>query len=165
MDRLIDKHRSQVQSPAVLYVDVFPFRRASNGLEFLVFRRVGDVPMMRTWQPVCGKIEAGESICTAFSRQVRKKTGQAPKRLINLDRVTTFYDSYYDAVLMVPAAAAELREKTVVIDPKLHDEYRWCDVAAASELLIFRRQIETLREIAEAESGAGFHPVFELPVR
>ena len=165
MDRLIDKHRSQIQSPAVLYVDVFPFRKTSKGIEFLVFRRLGDVPLMRTWQPVCGKIEAGESICAAFSRQVRKKTGQTPKRLINLDMVTTFYDSYYDAVLMVPAAAAELGEETVIIDSRLHDEYRWCDVVAACELLIFKRQLETLREIAEAESGAGFHPVFELPVR
>jgi ADP-ribose pyrophosphatase YjhB (NUDIX family) len=165
VDRLIDKHRAQVQSPAVLYVDVFPFRKTSNGLEFLVFKRVSGVPLMRTWQPVCGKIEADESICTAFSRQVKNKTGQTPKRLINLDRVSTFYDSYYDAVLMVPAAAAELGDGTVVIDPTLHDEYRWCGVAAVSELLLFKRQIEAVREIAEAEAGAGFHQVFELPVR
>ena len=40
----------------VLYVDVYPFRRCSGGVEFLVVRRRDDVVMPGSWQALSGKL-------------------------------------------------------------------------------------------------------------
>ena len=162
-DRRIDDFRDRAQQPAVLYVDVFPFYLGPEGVEFLALNRRTDVPLPGVWQPVCGKLKANESIQAAFSRQVFDKTGQRPSRLFSLDRVTTFYDSYYDAVLMVPAAAAELRSRELTLDPQLHVSARWVGLDEAIRLFEFDGQIAAVRTIAAAQAS-GFSKHLELKV-
>jgi 8-oxo-dGTP pyrophosphatase MutT (NUDIX family) len=99
----------RIRPIGVLYIDVHPFRVSASGdAEFLVLRRGAGIPLAGQWQTVSGKIRKGERIADAFARQVLGKTGRRPAQLFKLAEVTTFFDEYYDTVMMVPAAAARL---------------------------------------------------------
>jgi dATP pyrophosphohydrolase len=118
---------ARTQSPIVLYVDVYPYRiEASTGRPlFLALKRRTDVELADSWQPISGKIRAGEPISAAFRRLLRSKTGQRPVRLWSLDQLNMFYDGHYDAVMIVPAAAAELADASVFFQGEVHTEFAW----------------------------------------
>jgi ADP-ribose pyrophosphatase YjhB (NUDIX family) len=153
----IGEYADRIRPIGVLYVDVHPFRVSERqGLEYLLLRRVEGVPLAGQWQTVSGKIQQGERIADAFVRQVRKKTGQDPLRIFKLAEVTTFYDEYYDTVMMVPGAAAELSgDHEVRIDPSLHRESRWANEQLARELLPWPAQRRALSTISAMISAGG----------
>lgn len=152
----INDFADRVRPIGVLYVDVHPFRIAPDGTgEFLLLRRGRHVPLPDQWQTVSGKIAKGERIADAFLRQVRKKTGQSPLRVYKLATVTTFYDEYYDTVMMVPGAAAQLGDGEVGIDPDLHVDHRWVTLPQALELLPWPAQRQAVTAIAELVENGG----------
>ena len=59
-------------------IDVYPFRRAENGVEFLLLKRVASVRLGGTWQAVHGRIEAGETAWQAALRELKEETGLTP---------------------------------------------------------------------------------------
>lgn len=128
------------QLPTVLYVDVYPFRRISGRIEYLIFRRIESVVMPGVWQPICGKLGEGESISASFRTQVRKKTGQEVSDFVSLDHVTTYYDTHYDAVMLVPCAGVEIYTSEPVLDAKLHDQFRWVQYDSLAEYIRFAGQ-------------------------
>jgi 8-oxo-dGTP pyrophosphatase MutT (NUDIX family) len=146
----INDFADRVRPVGVLYVDVHPFRISASGeVMFLLLRRGEGMPLAGQWQTVSGKIQKGERIADAFARQVRKKTGCLPTRLFKMAEVTTFYDEYYDTVMMVPGAAARLDEEAEIqIDRSLHVEHRWVDLADAGRLLPWSGQHRALSVIA-----------------
>jgi len=149
-------YADRIHPVGVLYVDVYPYRmRDDDTLEFLLLRRRADVVMPDCWQAVSGKLRADERISHAFLRQVVAKTGQAPSRLHRLEAVTSFYDEYYDTVMMVPGAAAQLGAGDVRIDESLHQEFRWVSQAEAHELLPWRTSRAAIDAIAEAILNGG----------
>jgi ADP-ribose pyrophosphatase YjhB (NUDIX family) len=136
MDNNINNFADRLRPAGILYVDVYPYRIADDGsVRFLLLRRRDDVPLPGQWQAVSGKIAVGESIADAFVRQVQRKTGQAAAQVAKLAAVATFYDEYYDTVVLVPGAAAELSSEVVQLDNSLHVEARWTDVEEAQSLL------------------------------
>jgi len=140
------------QTPIVLYVDVYPYRIDANSGEplFLVLRRRTDVQLADSWQPASGKIRAGERISTAFARMVQAKTGQRASRLWALDQLNMFYDGYYDAVMIVPAAAAEIVNDPIVLQTEYHCESAWVSGEKARQLLIWPNQLACIVEIERA---------------
>ena len=141
----------------VLYVDVHPFRVAESGeAEFLLLRRAEGVPLPGQWQTVSGKIRKGERIADAFARQVFGKTGSRPAQLFKLAEVTTFYDEYYDTVMMVPGAAARLDGRDEIrLDGSLHVEHRWVDLVEATRLLPYSGQRRAVSVIAAMVAADG----------
>lgn len=148
-DRAIDARK---QHPTILYVDVYPYRidPHTGGLRFLTLKRRADVQLGDTWQPASGKLRAGERISAAFARLVRDKTGQTARRLWSLDHLNTFYDSHYDTVLVVPAAAAELPDTAVALQSESHCDHAWLTSADARARLIWPDQQACISEIEDA---------------
>jgi predicted metal-dependent HD superfamily phosphohydrolase/ADP-ribose pyrophosphatase YjhB (NUDIX family) len=152
----IRNYADRVHPVGVLYVDVYPYRMLDDDtVEFLLLRRRTDVVMPDCWQAVSGKLPADERISHAFVRQVLAKTGQAPTRLHRLEAVTSFYDEYYDTVMLVPGAAAQLGTSDVRIDTSLHQESRWVTPARAHQLLSWPNARAAIDAIAEAVLGGG----------
>lgn len=147
----------RIRPIGVLYVDVHPFRVSESGdAEFLLLRRGVGVPLAGQWQTVSGKIRKGERIADAFARQVLAKTGRRPAQLFKLAEVTTFFDEYYDTVMMVPNAAARLDGAGEIrLDGGLHVESRWADLAQAMRLLPWPGQRRALAVIASMVAGGG----------
>jgi len=136
---------------------IHPFRISGSGEpEFLLLRRGEGVPLAGRWQTVSGKIRKGERIADAFARQVLGKTGCRPRQLFKLAEVTTFYDEYYDTVMMVPGAAARMDGPGEVrLDPGLHVEFRWADLAEAVRLLPWPGQRRAVGTIAAMVAAGG----------
>ena len=126
----------------VLYVDVYPYSFNSAGeVEYLLLKRRGDVVMPLQWQPACGKINTGERITEAFSRQVQKKTGKIPRELRKVDYVNVFFDECYDTVMMVPVATCEI-ERDVIVDVSLHVEFAFVPYDQLPQYSLFDAQTQ-----------------------
>jgi len=152
----IRNYADRLHPVGVLYVDVYPYRVLDDGtVHFLLLRRRPDVVMPDCWQAVSGKLRPDERISHAFVRQVVAKTGQSPLRLSRFEAVTSFYDEYYDTVLMVPAAAAQLNAGDIQIDTSLHRESRWVTQPQAHQLLPWPASRNAIDGIAEAVLGGG----------
>ncbi|MDE0539881.1 MAG: NUDIX domain-containing protein [Rhodospirillales bacterium] len=162
----IDRFRSRLRPPGLLYVDVYPYHLSPSGeLEFLLLKRRGDIVLPNVWQPVSGKIKEGEKFGEAFIRQAAQKTGRRPLRVFALDTVNTYFDAYYDTVMLVPSAACRLFDKTVALDADLHVEFRWVDLARFEAIVKFDHQRETARKISAIvleQPGRGHYS--EIPV-
>lgn len=125
----------------VLYVDVYPYSFNSAGeVEYLLLKRRNDVVMPSQWQPVCGKINAGERIIEAFTRQVKKKTNHIPRELKKVDYINVFFDEYYDTVMMVPTATCEIG-RDVIVDSSLHTEFTFISYDQLSQYSLFDAQM------------------------
>jgi len=152
----IRNYADRVHPVGVLYVDVYPYRMRDDAtVEFLLLRRRADVVMPDCWQAVSGKLLADERISHAFVRQVIAKTGQEPRQLHRFEAVTSFYDEYYDTVMMVPAAAVQLGAGEVRIDESLHQQSRWVTQAQAHALLPWPASRAAIDGIAEALLSGG----------
>ena len=107
----LESFKNRIKPLGVLYVDIYPYRLDSTGNpEFLALKRNNTVELASTWQAISGKIHEDETIRAAMWRQCEEKLGLTPKRLFKIDFVNVFYDDFYDTVMHVPTAAAELSD-------------------------------------------------------
>jgi 8-oxo-dGTP pyrophosphatase MutT (NUDIX family) len=133
--------------------EVFVFVR--RGDEFLVLCRSPHKGAY--WHGVAGALEPGETFAEAAVRELREETGLDAKPVevaspyaYSLDEQPEFRDS-------VPPGTEEIVVRTFLVDapsgwePELdweHDDYRWCTVAEALELLHWPEPREVLRSLA-----------------
>ncbi len=113
-----------------IYIDVFPFAQTPDGLRYLLLRRAPHNSYPGIWQPVAGKIKAGEKAWEAGLRELKEETGFEPLHFYALDHVSSYYLHHSDEIIHVPAFMAEV----VSNDPKLnheHDRFQWGDLEHA----------------------------------
>ena len=143
------KTRSEGWPPhRVTGVDVWPYRQADSGAEFLLLHRSGrdGEPF---WQGVSGWIEEGEAPHLAALRELREETGLEALELYSVDAVFDLYAWKRGTVeTIVPFA--------VFVDPEgepqlseEHDEWRWEPLAEAVNLVPYEPQRTALRRVAE----------------
>lgn len=149
-----DELLSRSQLPRVLYVNVYPFRMTQRGPEYLLLRRLQSVVLPGVWQPISGKLAAGESISAAFASQIAKKTGGPAEKLVAVDYVNTYYDAHYDAVMLVPCTAALLAEREIRLDTQLHDASCWIPYEALADRIPFAGQLEAYARVHAAVRSA-----------
>ncbi len=162
----IEKFADRIKKTGVLYVNVYPyFISCDDVIHYLIFQRKGDVMLENSWQPICGKILVNESIRKAFIRQVIKRTGQKPINLHSLDFVNVYYDNYYDTVMFVPCAAAQMANKQVKLDKEYHINSKWVTCKKAKQILVWPNQIKCIEEIQQKISCSfGFSSFKKLDV-
>lgn len=86
------------------------------------------------------KIKKDESIKEAFWRQANEKIGTEPLRIFKIDYVSSFYDDYYDTVMMVPVAACEISRNIEIQISDLHVDYKWVSKEEIEDFLIWPNQ-------------------------
>ena len=128
-------------------VAVFVYR----GDQFLLTRRAHD----GKWNVVAGQVEDGESFAAAAARELAEEA-QLDSPVVDLDFQQSYKVDEEFRALYAPGAytvtiAAFAAEAPPGWEPVLnheHDDYRWCSLADALELLYWPEMKEALRMLA-----------------
>ena len=147
--------------PVVRVVDVYPYRRRADGLEFLLLRRAAGRVYAGEWRVVGGKIEAGEAAWQAALRELAEETGQRPAHAWTVPSVNAFYAWQTDGLNLIPAFAAELDADPVLNDE--HDAFAWLSPAEAEARLRWPEQQRLLRLVADLLRRTTLPPDLILP--
>ena len=144
-------------------IDVYVFRRGhrSRGVEFLQLRRSSGT-LAKTWHPVMGHIEPGETATAAALRELAEETGYRPEDGLlgfwQLERVNTYFLARLDAVMMSPCFAAEADPNITPNLDEAHDQVRWVGHDHVDRTFMWpgQRQAtgEILREVISPDSIA-----------
>jgi 8-oxo-dGTP pyrophosphatase MutT (NUDIX family) len=127
-----------------IQVEAIIFRRNGNRVEYLLLKRLPE--RNGFWQPITGGVEEGETKKEALCREIREETG-----IKNI--VTILENLYYfefsdpnpnqEYVYGVEASSSE----EIMLDPKEHSEFRWCNFQEALQLLNWKENKEALRKL------------------
>ncbi len=129
-------------------IDAYIFRRAKNGLRFLLLKRAKTKLYEHLWQGVAGKIESGETSWQAAVRELKEETGLSPKHIFVADHVSRFYEVYQDRINLVPVFGIEVDSSKVALSDE-HCEFRWLPFDEAIQLLVWNGQKQGLCTVNE----------------
>ncbi len=146
-------------------VDVYPYRRGSEGTEWLVARRAAGHAYAGSWRMIGGKIDGDEPAWRTALRELAEETGWRPghglHQLWSLPSVNAHYDWAADRVVLAPAFAAEVEGEPTLDDE--HDASAWLPAAAAADRLAWPEQARLLR-LAAALAEEGRPPNWTVPL-
>ena len=143
-------------------VDVYPVRRAGDGLELLVLRRAPGGRCAGSWESVHGHIEPGERPVEAALRELLEETGLRPEALYNLSRVESFYEHRLDEVALVPVFVAMVAAAAVAAPGGEHDATEWLTLADARARLAWPRERRALEDIETLLAGGTAGPLEDV---
>lgn len=152
---------------AVKFVDIYPVRLGTDGLEALVLRRAAGVRCTGAWEAVHGRIEAGETPVAAALRELQEETSLTPLCYYNLSRVESFYLHLTDEVALIPAFAAVVDPGASPVLSHEHDLYCWLPIDQAIERVAWpreRRALADVRVLLRDGSAGPLEDVLRLPL-
>jgi len=132
----------------VSLVEAYVFRRAEDGLRFLLLKRIVTSHYGGLWQGVAGHIQTGEKAWETALRELQEETGLSPQSIFVADHLNRFYDPHTDCVNLVPVFGIEVESSQVNLSDE-HSEFRWVTFAQALELLTWNDQRHALRTVNE----------------
>ena len=132
----------------VKVVDAYVYRKAEDGLLFLILKRAETKMYEHLWQGVAGKIEAGETAPQAAIRELDEETGLKPKHMFIADHISRFYEAHDDRINLVPVFGIEVDSDDVTLSEE-HCDYKWVTLDEALEHLVWRGQKKGIQVINE----------------
>ncbi len=143
-------------------MDVYVFRRwpmeAGEFIEFLQLYRE-DGSLAKTWQPVMGHIEEGETAVAAAVREMGEelglKKGPGLLGMWALEQVHPYFLAKEDAIVMSPRFAAEVGPAW---EPRLNEEHsahRWIAGHQAARYFMWPGQVGAVREVLDVMARGG----------
>ncbi len=128
-------------------VDVYAYRVAAEGSEFLVLRRSAETVLGGTWQAVHGRIEEGETALAAAVRELSEETRLGSGHWHQLESVNTFYMARSDEIHLCAGFAVRIAVGAEVVLNAEHDGFKWLRRSAAQERLHWPAQRRAVDEI------------------
>ncbi len=104
-------------------------------------------PYKNIWQPVTGRIEAGEKAWQAALREIKEETGLTPDRFYSANFIEQFYDIKRDIVALAPAFVGYIDTESKIKLSNEHKEFRWVSFSEACEMVEFAPQANALKHI------------------
>ena len=138
---------------AVNVFDVWTFRRAGAGVEYLLLHASQAKADRwfnggRFWQIPCEVMGAAERVPDAV-RRLLGGFGLAPSAIWAAEHTYTIYNRRFDQLQLIAVFAAEVTGTDVGLNPDEHGEYRWCSYDEASRLVTFRGLRDGLASVRE----------------
>lgn len=132
-------------------IDDAPSGPSLPDLELLQLRRT-KAPLLDTWQPVMGHIEAGETAQQAAIREAAEEVGlaipgPACQGLWALEQVYPFYISQIDCIVMSPRFVALVSRSWEPTLNHEHGAHRWVDARAAGGSFMWPGQLMAIDEL------------------
>lgn len=150
--------------------DIWVFRRASGGAEFLVLhtsQAKADRHFNggRFWQIPCGVFGSDETVLAAIDRELAKYSLQA-QGVWAAEHTYTIYNRRFNEIEVISVFAAEVGTSAaaVTLDPNEHAAYEWLPYERALERVHYRGLKDGLRSTHEYVGGVA-QPARELQLR
>lgn len=122
-------------------VACWTFRVADDGgVRILLLHRAPGRIFEGIWQPVTGRLEAGERIFDGALRELVEETAidaDGIQTVYGLDPVNIFHVDHVDALQAEAVFAAELKLGVDAVLSDEHDEQRWLAPAEAREMVVW----------------------------
>ena len=99
----------------VRVIDAYIYHYSKDKLSFLILKRSRTKIYEHLWQGVAGKIEKGETASQTAIRELKEETGLVPYRMFVADHVSTFYESNFDQINLVPVFGIEVKSLDVIL--------------------------------------------------
>jgi 8-oxo-dGTP pyrophosphatase MutT (NUDIX family) len=123
----------------------------AGGVHFLQLLRSGP-PLDKTWHPVMGHVEPGESAVDTAIREMREELALAPTDadclgVYALEQVHPFFIAAIDSIVMSPRFAVEVAPSWSPALNAEHSHFRWVREDAIDEHFMWPGQKSACREI------------------
>jgi dATP pyrophosphohydrolase len=100
------------------------------------------------WQIVTGHIQESETAIQAVLREITEETRLNPLALYSLNSIGRFYEPLDNSIYLVPLFLAVVPHSSrVVLNPKEHDRYQWCNFQEALKNLAWPQHRRSLTHI------------------
>nr|WP_298683298.1 NUDIX domain-containing protein [uncultured Dongia sp.] len=119
---------------------------AGEAARILLLRRAGP-HAGGAWGFITGGIDPGEAAPVAARREIVEETGIEITDLLTSGLTETFYFAPDNAIDLMPIFVALLPAQTPVTLDHGSDDYRWCSLAEAQELMSFAGQRRAIADI------------------
>ncbi len=106
-------------------VDVYPYQKEQDEVEFLVFKRDTDVQYAHQWRMIGGKVDPEETHYEAALRELNEETGLLPDLLWTIPSVNHFYDHKSDHISLIPAFGAKINKEQNITLNHEHVCWKW----------------------------------------
>ncbi len=129
------------------------FRLSTLDVALLQLYRTKE-PLIRTWQPVTGHVEPGETAPQAALREVREEIGLTPRNaawlgMWALEQINPFYIAAIDCIVMSPRFVIEVAPDWQPTLNAEHDAFRWVHASQAWRRFMWPGQGKAIQEILE----------------
>ena len=132
----------------VRVIDAYIYCFNENKLNFLTLKRSKTKIYEHLWQGVAGKIEKGETASQTAIRELKEETGLAPYRMFVADHISSFYESNFDQINIVPVFGIEVKSLDVILSDE-HCEFKWTTFEEAYDILTWNGQKKGLKVVYE----------------
>ena len=129
-------------------VDAYIYKKNSTGIHFLILKRAHTKIYEHLWQGVAGKIESGEEAWEAAIRELKEETNLTPSKMFIADHVSSFYESNFDQMNIVPVFGIEVKSLDVILSEE-HCEFKWTTFEKAYDILTWNGQKKGLKVVYE----------------
>ena len=132
----------------VRVIDAYIYHYNEDKLSFLILKRSKTKIYEHLWQGVAGKIEKGETASQTAIRELKEETGLVPYRMFVADHVSSFYESNFDQVSIVPVFGIEVKSVDVILSEE-HCKFKWTTFEKAYDILTWNGQKKGLKVVYE----------------
>lgn len=135
-----------------IQVLIYPVRPTGSEWEYLLLRRVARLGGF--WQGVTGGVEEGEDLAEAARRELIEETGFVPSGVERVEYSYSFpveerwrhlYADGVEKIIEYVFVAYVKGQQEPTIDPREHDEWKWCRCNEALKLLSWPENVEALK--------------------
>lgn len=145
-----------------IQVLVYPVKKREVEWQYLMLKRIKSRGGF--WQGVTGAVEEGENLLDTAKRELFEETGYRPRFIVQMKNISysiklnkrqqKYYSPEIKSVSECVFVARIEHPNSPIIDPKEHDEWKWCNFEEAMGLLSYddnKKALEIVQKFLELE--------------
>lgn len=132
-------------------IDVYPYRKQENNIEFLLLKRASKKIYAHQWRMVGGKVESDEFYWQAGLRELKEELDITPITYWAVPSLNGFYEAKTDTIHHIPAFAAQLdwdSTNKITLDEE-HSRFLWVKASDIESYIHWPEQKRLIQLINE----------------